>query len=240
MAFAQRFLALAAFAAVASAAAAATNAPDLSTMTSTRLRTLQLDSAVVEEVRPELKKIGGDFADAYRFHKVSIAYEQPDKMHLETAVLNVHIAYTINGNRKFTSVPTYHVHKIEDVTGAPGKKQSLLDIGLVPPELLTLYNAVYVGKKGTQLIYDLNAKQDRFHDRIWIDPVTHITTKREHYNQDGKLIVWFLYKNPVEPRPKMYIPSRVEVYNPSNKLAAVTEYRNIKINLPVDQSLFEF
>jgi hypothetical protein len=238
--FAKRFLAVTAFAAAAVPALAAGGGPDLGQMTSTRIKTLQLDSSVVKENRPELQKIGGDFADAYRFHNVSIAYAQPDKLHLETVVLNVHISYTINGNRKFTSIPTYHVHKIEDVSGSPGKRQSLLDVGLVPPELFNLFTATYVGKAGTQLIYDIKPKQDRYHDRIYVDPVTHITTRREHYNQDGKLIDYFLYKNPVEPRPRIYVPSRVEVYNPSNKLGAVTDYKNIKINLPVDNAIFDF
>lgn len=238
--FAKSFLAVTAFAAVAVPALAAPIAPDLGQMTSQRIKTLQLDSSVVRENQSELKKIGGDFAEAYRIHNVSITYAQPDKLHLESVVLNVHISYTINGNRKFTSVPTYHVHKIEDVTGSPGKRQSLLDIGLVPPELFNLFTATYIGKQGTQLIYDIHPKQDRYHDRIYIDPVTHITTRREHYNQDGKLIDYFLYKNPVEPRPKIYVPSRVEVYNPSNKLGAVTDYKNIKVNLPVDNAIFDF
>lgn len=240
MALIKKLAAVASLIAVALPAAAAPAAPPLSAFASTKFRTLQLDSYVAKENRVELKKIGGDFADAYRVHSLSVTYAQPDKLHFESVVLNVHIAYTINGNRKFTSVPTYHVHKIEDVSGHPGKRQSLLDLGLVPPELFTLFTATYVGKEGTQLIYDIKPKEDRYYDRVWIDPVTHITTKRKHFNQDGKLIMWFKYKNPVEPRPKMYVPSIVEVYNPSNKLAAVTDYRNVKVNLPVDNTIFDF
>ncbi len=36
------------------------------------------------------------------------------------------------------------------------------------------------------------------------------------------------------------MPSRVEVYNPQNKLAGATLYSNIKANLPLDMSLFDF
>jgi outer membrane lipoprotein-sorting protein len=224
------------------AAQAAAPAPDLANYTSTRIRTLTMDTEVVTENRPELEKIGGDFAQAYRFHHVMVSYEQPDKLQFESVVLGTHITYTINGNRKFTSIPSYHVHKVEDTTGAPGKKQSLLDVGLVPPELLTLYNGTYLRTEGNLLVYQIMPKQhgETYKDIVWIDPVTHITTKRIHYNRDGKLIAWYQYLNPTEPRPRMYIPTRVEVYNPDNQLAAVTAYSNIKINLPVDTTIFDF
>jgi outer membrane lipoprotein-sorting protein len=233
---------LATLSVVSGIAAATTAAPDARAFTSTQIRTLQMDTSVVQENRDELTKIGGDFAMAYRFHKVTLSYSQPDKIHFESVVAGMHIAYTINGNTKYTSIPTVHVHKVEDVTNAPGKKQSLLDCGLLPPEEFNLFYATYIRKDGNQLVYRLSPKQasERFHDMMWIDPVTHITTKREHYNQDGKLMAWYLYKNPIRARPKIYVPSRVEVYNAENKLAAVTVYTNVKVNLPVDNSIFDF
>ena len=229
-----------ALAVYATMAAVAATPPELNQLASTRIQTLQLDSSVVEENRAQLNTIGGDFAQAYRIHKVSIAYLQPSKIHFESVVLNVHIAYTINGDRKFTSVPTYHVHKVENITGQPGKRQSLLDLGLVPPELFDYSNATYVGTQGNLLIYDIKPKQDRYKDRVWIDPVTHITTKRIHFTREGKVQAWYMYKDPIEPRPHLYIPTRVEVYDPANELAAVTQYTNVKVNLPVDSTIFDF
>jgi len=216
--------------------------PELGDFTSYNIRTLTLDSYVVREIRPELNRIDGDFKEAYRFHNVAISYVQPDKLHFETVVAGAHIAYTINGNKKYTSVPTFHVHKVEDTTGAPGKKQSLLDMGLVPPELLNLYYGTFLRREGSLLVFQISPRQrsERFKDIVWIDPVTRITTKREHYNQDSKLIAWYEYLLPTQPRPRMYVPTRVEVYNPENRLAAVTRYSNIKVNLPVDGSIFDF
>jgi len=217
-------------------------APDLGQFTSDKIHTLTMDSYVVREIRPELNRIEGDFKEAYRFHNVAIAYQQPDMLHFETVVAGIHIGYTINGNKKYTSVPQAHVHKVEDTTGAPGKKQSLLDVGLVPPELLTLYYGIFLRMDGGQYVFQISPRQksERFKDVVWIDPVTHITTRREHYNQDSKLIAWYQYKDPTQPRPRLYVPTRVEVYNPENRLAAVTEYSNIKVNLPVDRSVFDF
>jgi len=222
--------------------AAMAGTPGIGKFTSTRIRTLTMDTEVVSENRPELNKISGDFAQAYRFHHVNVSYAQPDKLQFESVVLGTHITYTINGNRKFTSIPNYHVHKVEDTTGAPGKKQSLLDVGLVPPELFSLYNARYIKRDGANLVFQIQPKQvgETYKDIVWIDPVTHITTKRQHFNRDGRLIAWYQYLNPISPRPHMYVPTRVEVYNPENHLAAVTAYSNIKINLPVDNTIFDF
>ena len=217
-------------------------APSIASLTSTKITTLSMDTEVIQENQDELKRISGDFAQAYRIHNIAISYAYPDKLHFESVILKAHIAYTINGNKKYTSVPTFHIHKVEDVTNAPGKKQSLMDCGMIPPELLTTYNATYLRKEGGDFVYQLmpKIKSEPFRDVVWIDPKTKITVKREHYNRDGHLIAWFQYKNPQQIVPGVYVPTRVEVYNPYNKLAAVTAYRNIRVNRPLDMSIFDF
>ncbi|BDI30697.1 hypothetical protein CCAX7_27480 [Capsulimonas corticalis] len=226
----------------AAVAGAASAAPNITSLTSTNIKTLSMDTEVVQENHDELKRIEGDFAQAYRIHNIAISYAYPDKLHFESVILKAHIAYTINGNKKYTSVPTFHVHKVEDVTNAPGKKQSLLDCGMVPPELLSVYNATYLRKEGGNYVFQIMPKQQdqKFRDVVWIDPITKVTAKREHYDSQGHLIAWYQYKNPLQIVPGVYVPTRVEVYNPYNKLAAVTAYRNIRVNKPLDMSIFDF
>ncbi len=226
----------------ASVRAADLKEPKLAEYTSSPIQTLTMDTQVVQEIRAELSRIEGDFKEAYRFHRVSIAYMQPDKLQFQSVVAGAHITYTINGPNKYTSIPTFHVHKTEDTTGSPGKKQSLLDVGLVPPELLRDYNGKFLRKEGSLLVFQISPKirSERFFDIVWIDPTTRITSKREHHNQDGKLIAWYQYKNPLKVMANVYMPTRVEVFNPLNHLAAVTAYKNIKVNGPVDSSIFDF
>lgn len=216
--------------------------PDISQYTSAKLKTLTLDSRVTQENQKELKKIEGDFANAYRFHRVSVSYVQPAKLQFESIVAGAHITYTINGNKKFTSIPTFHVHKVEDTSGSPAKRQSLLDLGLVPPELLNDMNGIFLRKENGLLVFELRPKQssETWKDVIWLDPKTRITTKRMHYDRHGILIAWYQYKNPIITRKDIYVPSRVEVYNPQNKLGAVTIYENIKVNFAIDNSIFNF
>ncbi len=228
---------------IASHAPAAIAAPpDIHKFLSNNIKTLQLDSHVVSEDRDELQKIGSDFANAYRLHNVSITYAQPGKLHIDTTILGAHLSYTINGNTRYTSAPTFHIHQVEDVSRSPGKKNSLLDSGLVPPELLDDWDATYLRKEGGEYVFQLIPKQksETFKNIIWIDPKTHITTKRLNYDRHGKLSKWFLYKKPQQVRPGVFIPTEIDVYNAENKLAAVTAYTDIHVNLPVDMSVFNF
>ena len=215
-------------------------APDIRALTSNSVKTLQTNSEIVTENQDELKKIGGDISLAYRLHRGSMVYEQPGKLRIEATI--PHIAtgyYVINGNMKRTVAP--FVDKKQDTTGAPGKRQTLLDFGLVPPELLTDYNATFLRQESGLLCFQLQPKQasETQKDLVWIDPKTHITAQRYNYDRDGKLVKWFLYKNPVLVAPGIYVPTRVELYNTSNKLAGATIYQNVRVNQPVSESLFK-
>lgn len=222
------------------AVASAHAAPDIHRFTSTNVKTLSLTSEITTENRAALKTISGDIALAYRLHRGSMAYEQPGKLRVETTVGRLSGYYVINGNRRLTSVPFLHMHKVGDVTNAPGKKNSLLDFGLLPPEYLDEWNATFLRKDGTAYVYQLQPKQkgETMKDIVWIDPQTHITFRRLNYDRDGKLVKSFVYAAPVQAAPGIWIPTRVELYNPQNKLAGVTVYRNVKVNQPLSPSVF--
>jgi len=214
-------------------------ASSIETFVSASLKTLQLSSEIVTENQDELRTIDGDIALAYRLHRGSMAYEQPGKLRIDASI--PHLAtgyYIINGNQKLTVAP--FVHKVQDTTGAPGKRQTLLDFGLVPPELLADYTAKFLRRDNGLILFQIQPKQagETQKDLVWIDPKTHITTQRYNYNRDGKLVKWFLYKNP-RLVGGVFVPTRVELYNPQNKLAGATVYENIRVNLPLSESLFK-
>ena len=79
--------------------------PDIRQFTSDKIKTLRLDSSVAYEDPGQLEAIGGDFSDFYRVQR----------------------------GAKDLSIPFLHIHKVEDIAGAPGKKNTLLDSGVVPP-----------------------------------------------------------------------------------------------------------
>ncbi len=233
-----KYLAVAALALTTATAAQA--APNISALTSSNVRTLQASSEIVTENQDELKKISGDISLAYRLHRGSMVYEQPGKLRVDATI--PHLAtgyYVVNGNMKRTVAP--FVDKKQDTTGQPGKRQTLLDFGLVPPELLTDYNATFLRRESGLLCFQIQPKQagETEKDLVWIDPKTHITAQRYNYDRQGKLVKWFLYKNPVQIAPGIWVPTRVELYNTQNKLAGATVYQNVRVNQPVSESLFK-
>ncbi len=223
---------------------AARPVPDIRQYTSNGIKTLRLVSAVVYEDRDQLNAIGGDFADFYQVQKgaraLSLTYEQPGKLRYDADVLGAHITYIINGDSRATEVPFLHVHKVESIAGSPGKKNTLLDSGVVPPEQLGDYSATFLRRESGLLCFQLlgKLKSEPFKDLVWIDPRTHITAQRYHYDRNGRLTARYLYKDPVLIAPGIYFPTRVEVYSPENKLAGVTVYKDIRVNTPVDPATF--
>ena len=217
-------------------------APNISQFTSSPIKTLQLNVNVVQDNQDQLAKIGGDFGTTYRFRKLAFSYEQPGKLHYEALIMGARVDYTISGNSKFISIPGAHIHKVENIAGQPGKKQTLLDSGLIPPELLNEYNVTFLRHDGKQLVYQIQSKipSETAKEIVWIDPVTHVTTRRMHFNRAGKLESWFTYTQPVEIAPHIYVPTKVDVYNSSNELAAVTSYTDIRVNRYLSPSLFTF
>ncbi|MGI4789708.1 MAG: outer membrane lipoprotein-sorting protein [Janthinobacterium lividum] len=220
--------------------AAVQAAPNINSLTSVNIKTLQADSEIVTENQDQLSTINGDIALAYRLHRGSVVYEQPGKLRIEASIPHLFTGYyIINGNQKLTVAP--FVHKVQDTTGAPGKRQTLMDFGMIPPELLIDYNATFLRHESGLLCFQIQPKQvgETQKDIVWIDPKTHITVQRYNYGRDGKLTKILRYLVPLQILPGIYAPTRVELYNPQNKLAGATIYQNIRVNQPVSDSLFK-
>ena len=215
-------------------------APNINSLTSANIKTLQASSEIVTENQDQLKTIDGDIALAYRLHRGSVVYEQPGKLRIDASIPHFITGYyVVNGNQKLTVAP--FVHKVQDTTGAPGKRQTLMDFGFIPPELLADYNATFLRREAGLLCFQIQPKQagETQKDLVWIDPKTHITVQRYNYGRDGKLTKILRYLVPVQVAPGIYVPTRVELYNTQNKLAGATVYQNIRVNQPVSESLFK-
>ena len=216
-------------------------APPLQQFASTGLKTLSLSSQITTENQSELRKIPGDIALAYRLHRGAMQYMQPGLLRVSASIPLLGSGYyVVNGNRTLTVAP--FVHKVRDVTGAPGKKQTLMDFGLIPPELFQDYNAAFVERDGQYDVYNVTPKQksETYRYQVWIDPKTKITEKRMDYDRHGVLTKLVYYKEPLQIAAGIYIPTRLELYNADNKLAGVTVYQGVRVNQPISASTFNF
>jgi hypothetical protein len=199
---------------------------------------------IVQKNDDELRKIDTNFAQGYRFHQSTIQYKEPLKLRVDSKAGLFSVRYVINGKRKATQVPGLGINKVKDITGRPGEEQGMLDSGIMTPGFLADSVASrFIGKEkmdGQTVpnfeFWYTDEKHSRHHT-VWIDPVKRFILRHDVYNRSGTLKMRYLLKQPVEVAG-VWVPTRVEVYNASGRLAAVTRYTSVKVNTGLSESLF--
>lgn len=226
--------------------ARAVEAVDIRTLI-TKLDDLDATLKVTKYESAELEKIGSDFKTTYSLRNLTMQFKQPDKLRLEgRSATRGSAVLILNGPMRFYNVPKFNLKKSEDLSGSPGKRQSLLEYaGVVVPETLHFMQAQFVkmeeGSGDPQAVYDLTytgAGAGGSHYRVWIDTHTHITTKREWYDSANKLKATFAYLDPHEVTSGIWLPNRMEVRNAEGMVAAEIAFSEAKANQKLPDSLF--
>lgn len=207
------------------------------------LRDATFVARVVKGDQRELRKINDDFGQSYRFDTTTVRVKEPFKLRIEANVEDTDIVYVINGAMQLISVPRSRLNQKTNLSNAPGRRQSLLEFGILTPSLFDgLFNAKFVrmdratGDAVFDLFY-LPATKDNTRHRIWIDPKQKIVTKREWFNQVGRQLATFTYEAPQQVSG-VWIPTRLTVRNVEGKVAGITRYDTIKVNTGLPDSLF--
>lgn len=204
----------------------------------TTLTDLEATVRVVKFDSAELEKIGSDFKTTYSLRNLTFQYKQPDKIRLEGRSQTRGGAVLImNGAMRYYEVPKLKLRKSENLGSHPGRRQSLLEYtGLVSPGTLQFMDAKLmreerVGDRETQ-VYEMRFQGEEKNSfyRIWIDNLNHFTVKREWCDAAGKLRATFLYSEPKEITPGIWLPTKAEVKNAEGITAAVVVMSEIKPN----------
>lgn len=207
-----------------------------------RIKDLSVALRIVHEETnfDELKKIGGAFATSYRVPTYEIAYKAPNKLRVEGKAGPLSALLIYVGDTKLYKIGL--LKKTEDVKGNPGKKQSLMDVGVFAKDwLATDYQAVFQRREGALLVYKLvqRGTENKSHEVVWVNPKTFITEKRQSFNSENELQKEIRYVKARELRPGIFLPSRVEIYNQFGKLGAVQTVESVQVNLGLPESLFQ-
>jgi outer membrane lipoprotein-sorting protein len=193
----------------------------------------------------ELRKINAEFGSSYRFSYMKAKIKEPFMMRVESRVEDTDLLYIENGGRRLYRIPAAHISHVDDVSHAPGKRQTVLDFGILTPSLFQNYfNATFVhtDRATGDLVFDLTyvpALRDKSRHRVWVDPTRHYVTKRVWFAQDGRLMATFLYTDPKDING-VWFPTKATVVNVDDKVAGITAYTSIEANTGLSNDLFKF
>ena len=212
----------------------------------TKLDDMQAILRVTRFEPKELEKIGPDLRLTYSLQRLTLHYAQPDKLRLEARSPTRGNALLItNGATRFFSVPKMHLRRVENLSASPGRRQSLLEYGgIIAGDTLQFMQGRFVKEDvqqgQTTLVFDLTYQgaAGGTHYRIWLDPKTRVTLRRDWLDGANKLKASFLYQEPLEVAPDIWMPSRVDVKNADGAIAASITMTGVKINQGLDASLF--
>ncbi len=194
----------------------------------------------------EAEKIGQDFKRTYALRNVTLQYKQPNKLRIDgrSAIFGSAILI-LNGATRFYSVPKLRIHKLEDLENSPGKRQSMLEYsGVISPDTLQYMKGSFVREEKVDgqpaLVYNLNysGMEGGSHYRLWVDPRTHITVKREWFDATNNLRATFFYLDPLEISPGIWLPTRLDVKNAGGITAVSSAYSDFKVNQGLTDNLF--
>ena len=194
------------------------------------------------------RKIDRDAGLIYQLKSsVHIRYKEENKFRADGIIGANRASLVINDNKQSIRL-SLGIKKNEDLGAAPGKRKSLLDMGLISEYYLTYAQGEFLGEKTFEgvscAVFKITFKDrslDTSHRLVWIDPKTKITLKREEYLQDtlgGKLRDVWLYRDPQEVATGIYFPTRIELYNNENQKAGETAYTKTRVNIGLSDSLF--
>lgn len=191
----------------------------------------------------ELLKINKDFGQTYRFSSTDFKVKEPFKIRGDAKVEDTNVTYIINGPKQLIKIPRIKVNSKQDLSKAPGRRQTLLDFGVLTP---SLFNNFFVAKfvrmdrASGDAVFDVTyvpSLDDTSRHRIWVDPQKKFVTKREWYGQRGGQYCTFFYTDPVNV-DGVWMPTHVSVKNVDGVLAGETYYTGLKVNQGIPDSIF--
>lgn len=211
------------------------------------LQDLTASVAVLSKNDAELQKIGKGYVDAYRLNKQELWAKEPGLFLFQGKQGVLTIRYVTNGGRKLMEVAGLRIRHVDDIAQEPGKGDSLADLGIITPAWVQRITAQWLRtetRNGKQLqVFEYWFSQDpRSKHTIWVDPATKTMVDHIAHHRNPKRPGFkkrFVFSE-VKQYGGVSAPTRVDLYNGENKLAASMRYDAIKINTGLPDKMFQF
>jgi len=207
---------------------------------------LQASLLITESSGKPDSSVDKDLTALYALHSVELSYKDPNKIRLSAdSPKNGEEMLLVNEEEQSYQVPDHKIKHTQDLSTAPDRRLSLLDIcGVLTPGMFDFMRARFVRRDDLEgapaVVYDLTFwgyEEGAFH-RVWIDPKTHTVLRNELHDRNGKVKAVTLYNQPAQVAPGIWVPTRVHVENAVSVEVATIRLSNIKVNRGISDSLF--
>lgn len=213
--------------------------PRLEDSAAEALHDLQAAVTITRLDAPALEQVSRDLVTLFRMKNVTVRFREPGKFRAENRI-GLFIA---NGPTIYYRVPALGLKRREDLGAAQSRRYGLVDVGVITKRFLEAVNATYLRAEtagDVQLaVFDVRGKTDAgARCTLWVDPVRRILARREPLDATGKPRGTFLYQEPREISPGIWLPTRVEIRTAAGTVGAVVEYTDIRANTDIPDALF--
>ena len=168
-----------------------------------------------------IKKIGKDYADAYRAKTMESSFKEPGKLRFEAKAVGITFTQVVNGNQIHTSV--LGIRSTRDISTRPQSRLTTLELGFIAPSALRDYTTKYLRKQTLHntscQVYELRYRQTDQRTKktlLYVDPAKTVLVRRE-IPSDGSLKALHLL-NPKQVAPGIWLPTRITVHNGAGEL----------------------
>jgi len=204
---------------------------------------LTMVAAVTYKDKKALSKVEPTFARLYDFSSATISLRMPDKLRMESKLGMVRVEYIINGPRKIVRIPALKVNKVGDYPNDPAKLQDAFDVGLVTSDMWRNRQIEIVDDAEAAISGEIKLRLRWAKGTIvyyaWLDAKDLWLKRFEKRDGEGKLLLHILYSDPQRAGNVIWIPCKAEMYNSDGEKAGASEYRDIKVNTGLADSLFQ-
>ena len=218
----------------------AADEPSFEALCSADVKALKTHVRVSSAVTSELRKISPDYVTVAQLKEVDLTYCPPNKLRMESKIGLM----IVNGDKRYFRVPQLGLKRTDNGGEETNRRFSLLDLGMLSANARQSVAAKFVGKSTDSsqeaLQFEITLpKVASLKYTVWIDPKTRTLTKREWRDETGKLKATFLYSEPKEVAPNVWMPQKMEILNPDGAKAGLLEHREMIVNQAVEDASFQ-
>ena len=175
-----------------------------------------------------LEAIDKEVARLYALHNVSLQYKAPDRLRLNAnSPKDGRESLLFNAEQRLFTVEKGKNGKEQNLADSPARRSFLYEYcGLLTPDMFDTLRARFVKQEKLQniptVVYDLTywGMDEGPYSRVWIDPERRILLRKESFDRDSKLKTVFIYRQPTELAPDLWLPGSVEMADAKGKIFA--------------------